>query len=398
MTSEYSIPYRKIIDYLDTLIKSRFIEEFGSPISNNKNWPTRTLREVAPDKKCSFNPSGNDNWLLNLDAVQSNSGQVLFKKRVSKDELGGSVMAFTKDYVLYSKLRPYLNKVVLPDEDGFGTTELIPLLPDKTVLTREYLAYFLRSDPIVAKLSDSVSGTKMPRVSMNKFWEIRVPLPPIEIQKRFAEFVNLVEKTKVLAYKEISLVDELIKSRFNEMFDSVDISKQDQHWMRIDELGTVLTGTTPSTSVEENWGGDILWVTPAEIEEETIYIRNTERKLTLTGKNSCSMDLIKSGSVLFTSRAPVGKVAIAAADMYCNQGFKNVECGPLINNIYLYFILKNNTKYLNSIASGTTFPELSKKKFESIRIPVPPIQKQNEFAKFFTQINKSEFEPNRLDK
>ena len=123
---------------------------FGVPISNSKQWPTKTMKEVAPSKQIAVNVHEDGNWLLNLDAIQSNTGDVLFKNRVTSTDLGGSVMTFTTEHVLYSKLRPYLNKVVIPDESGYGTTELIPLLPDSKVLTRTYLAHMLRSGAFVA--------------------------------------------------------------------------------------------------------------------------------------------------------------------------------------------------------------------------------------------------------
>ncbi len=176
--------------------KSRFIELFGTPTGNEKQWPTETMKSVAPAIQSDNKPKSEGNWLLNLDAIQSNSGEVLFKNRVPESEVNGSIMAFSPNHVLYSKLRPYLNKVAVPDECGFGTTELIPLLPDKTKLTRTYLAHLLRSDAFVSKFSSAVAGTKMPRVTMDVFWKFNVHLPPMSLQKEFASFVHQVDKSK----------------------------------------------------------------------------------------------------------------------------------------------------------------------------------------------------------
>ena len=204
--------------YFDALVKSRFIEMFGTSTRNEKQWPTEKMKEVAPAIQSDNLPKSEGNWLLNLDAIQSNSGQILFKNRVSEAELNGSIMTFSSDHILYSKLRPYLNKVVVPDESGFGTTELIPLLPNKAKLTRTYLAYLLRSDAFVSKFSSAVAGTKMPRVSMDVFWKFDVPLPPMNLQKEFGSFVNQIDKSKVIFEKEVARYDDLIKSRFIEMF------------------------------------------------------------------------------------------------------------------------------------------------------------------------------------
>ena len=98
------------------------------------------------------------------------------------------------------------------------------------------------------------------------------------------------------------------------------------------------------------------------------------------------------GTVLFTSRAPIGKTAIAGAEMCCNQGFKNCVCKEEINNIYLNSVLKLNADYFDSLGTGATFRELSKRVFEKIKISVPPIELQNQFADFVEHIDKLEFE------
>lgn len=197
------------------IIKSRFIEMFGTSTWNEKQWPTEKMKEVAPAIQSDNLPKSEGNWLLNLDAIQSNSGQILFKNRVSEAELNGSIMTFSSDHILYSKLRPYLNKVVVPDESGFGTTELIPLLPNKAKLTRTYLAYLLRSDAFVSKFSSAVAGTKMPRVSMDVFWKFDVPLPPMNLQKEFGSFVNQIDKSKLMPTIQQCTMSNNLKTTHN---------------------------------------------------------------------------------------------------------------------------------------------------------------------------------------
>ena len=203
---------------MDLLIKSRFIEMFGTPTGNEKQWPTEKMKEVAPPIQADNKPMSEGNWLLNLDAIQSNSGEILFKNRVSDSDLNGSIMAFSSEHVLYSKLRPYLNKVAVPDEPGYGTTELIPLLPDKSKLTRLYLAHLLRSDTFVSKFSSAVAGTKMPRVSMDVFWKFEVPVPPIDLQQDFGSFVEQVNKSKFELQKHLEDTKKLQKALINQAF------------------------------------------------------------------------------------------------------------------------------------------------------------------------------------
>lgn len=180
------------------------------------------------------------------------------------------------------------------------------------------------------------------------------------------------------------------------MFGLIDISSQNKEWSEIRDVGVVLTGSTPKTGMDEYWGGDNLWITPAELSVDRKYYSDTERKITDLGIQSCSLDKIEPGTVLLTSRAPIGKVGIATSQMYCNQGFKNIQCGHKINSEYLYTLLFYNTEYLNSLGRGATFKEISRKIVESIRIPVPSIELQNQFADFVRQVDKSKFILSRM--
>lgn len=199
--------YQKLIAATDELVKSQFIEMFGNPMTNDKHWPTKKMKDVAPSSPYTGEIIQNTNgyWLLNLDMVESNSGRIIEKVYVAEDEIGQSTTTFSSKYVLYSKLRPYLNKVVVPDDDGYATTELIPLLPNQQLLTQLYLAQLLRGDEFLAYISSQVSGTKMPRVTMNVFWDFDVMLPPLYLQERYAAFVRQSDKSKYNASQAMRL-------------------------------------------------------------------------------------------------------------------------------------------------------------------------------------------------
>ncbi len=207
----------KELKELDLLIKSRFIELFGYPVSNTMNWDVAPMGEVAPTQK--YNGSFDDSvWLLNLDMVEAQSGKVLDYNIVEVDEVGNSTGAFDTSNVLYSKLRPYLNKVVIPERKGFATSELVPLKPNQKLLNREYLAYMLRSDEFVTMITEKVAGAKMPRVSMNDFRGFSVPLPPANLQNQFSRIVNHVDKLKVEVQKSLDETQLLFDSLMQEYF------------------------------------------------------------------------------------------------------------------------------------------------------------------------------------
>ena len=145
---------------------------------------------------------------------------------------------------------------------------------------------------------------------------------------------------------------------------------------RLGDLCEVVSGTTPKTNCEEYWGGDIDWITPAEITEDTYVINESVRKITHQAVIDTGLKPFPLGTVILSSRAPIGKVAIAGKEMYCNQGFKNFICSEQISNIYLYWFLKGNTKYLNSLGRGATFKEISKPIIEDIEINLPSMNEQ----------------------
>lgn len=158
-------------------------------------------------------------------------------------------------------------------------------------------------------------------------------------------------------------------------------------YKKLGEVCEVVTGTTPKTNIPEYWGKGHYWVTPAELNDTTVYIDKTERQITDEALSKTKLRLLPVGTVLLSSRAPIGKVAIANAEMYCNQGFKNCICSETIYNKYLFYFLRLKKDYLNSLGRGATFKEISKSIVESIKIPLPPKSTQLAIVSELDKIN-----------
>lgn len=152
-------------------------------------------------------------------------------------------------------------------------------------------------------------------------------------------------------------------------------------FVQLKEVCKVVSGTTPKSNREEYWNGTYNWVTPAELKEDTVEVMETERKITKQAIMDSGLKSFPAGTVLLSSRAPIGKVAIAGVEMYSNQGFKNLICSDQVFNQYLFWFLKGKNKYLNTIGRGATFKEISKSIVESIQIPLPPMKEQKRIAK-----------------
>ena len=145
---------------------------------------------------------------------------------------------------------------------------------------------------------------------------------------------------------------------------------------RLGDVCKIVSGSTPSTTATDYWDGDIKWITPAELDENSFYITDSVRHITELGRTKTGLSYMPIGTVILSSRAPIGKTAIAGCEMCCNQGFKNLICSDKIHNEYLYFFLKGKTEFLNSLGRGATFKELSKNIVENIEVPLPSYEEQ----------------------
>lgn len=156
-------------------------------------------------------------------------------------------------------------------------------------------------------------------------------------------------------------------------------------YKKLGEITQIISGSTPKTSDPTNWNGDNFWVTPAELNGNK-YQGRTQR--TISDKAATKLKLLPIGTVLLSSRAPIGKVAITTEPMYCNQGFKNIVCPEELYNEFVYWYILYSVPELEKIGVGATFKELSKSKLESFSIPIPPLAEQQQIVSFFD----SEFE------
>lgn len=293
----------------------------------------------------------------------------------------------------YHQEKPYV--AVVKDGAGIGRTTLHPakssvigtmqyLLPKDNVLP-EYLYYVVS----YMHLEKYFTGATIPHIYFKDYKNEEFNLDSLDKQKEIVDVLGKCEVVIESRKQELQLLDDLIKARFVEMFGEG--LKDDGRFplLQISEIGKVVSGATPKTSVDEFWDGDNLWITPAELSENSFIVCDSVRKITDEGVRSCAVNLLPVGTVILSSRAPIGKVAIAGSPMYCNQGFKNIIPNGKINSIYLYELLGMETEYLNSLGRGATFKEISKQIVESIKIKVPPIDLQNEFADFVHQVDKS---------
>ena len=150
---------------------------------------------------------------------------------------------------------------------------------------------------------------------------------------------------------------------------------------KISDIGEVVGGGTPSTANSDFWGGDIPWISPKDLTGyKSVYISHGENFLTKTGLKS-GTKLLPKGTVLFSSRAPIGYVAIASNPICTNQGFKSIICNKeIINPLFLYYYIKGNLDYIKLFGTGATFPEISGAAMRKIKVQIPSLPTQQKIA------------------
>ena len=158
--------------------------------------------------------------------------------------------------------------------------------------------------------------------------------------------------------------------------------------VKLGEICEIITGSTPKSNNPNYWNGEYKWITPAEISDDDFIVFDTQRKITKLGIEKTGLKSFPKGTVLLSSRAPIGKVAISGCEMYCNQGFKNFICSNKINNEYLYYFLKSKKNDLNVLGRGATFKEISKSIVSNIDISLPTYDIQRKKVKVLKKIDK----------
>jgi len=193
-----------------------------------KKWNYSTLKEVAPAISNPMPGPETEVWNLSLEDIESGTGRILSEQFCKVSQLGSAKCCFDTSHVLYSKLRPYLNKVVVPDKPGVGTSELIPLKPNPETLDREFLAYYLRSREFLDFAVSNMQGANLPRVSMRNFWKHKIPLPPLPEQRRIVarikEMMERVDEIRKLREEALKGASTVISSLLKETWSSFEIT------------------------------------------------------------------------------------------------------------------------------------------------------------------------------
>ncbi len=296
---------------------------------------------------------------------------------------------FQSGNLLYAKLGPASNKIWLANHSGHCSTDIIPLSLISKLFVPKFLLYVLSHTRFIHHAISTSSGTIMPRTSWNNIKNFHIPAPPIQEQRRIASILANIDALIENVEETMSSYGKLKQGLMQQLFTvgvghsqyqtvRVQFSKQStipKSWIieSLSSFGKIIGGGTPSTKNKEYWNGDVLWATPSDITElKSVFINNTKRTITEKGLKKSAAKLLPPHSILITTRATIGAMAINTRPMATNQGFHSICCNShYVPSFIFYLIMHHNSKLLR-YADGTTFLEVGKTDLEKIRIALPP--------------------------
>jgi len=255
---------------------------------------------------------------------------------------------------------------------------IFKVIHNSKIIDKNYLRHCMHQALDV--MTKHLHGATMKHVNRGEFLATEIPLPPLEEQQRIAALLDTADRILKQRESAITKLDKLAQSLFFQ------IDQTASKHFKLSDISKIVSGATPKTEIKEYWNGNIHWATPAELGKlNDIFINQTARRITNKGLASCTATLLPTHSVLFSSRAPIGHIAINSVPMATNQGFKSfVVDKQLVQPLYLYYWFNQNKLLLQRMGVGATFKELSKNIISEVKIKLPSINDQN---KFVNQVN-----------
>lgn len=344
---------------------------------DKKNWTKISLGDVVSEPKEKTRDIIGDGLehIVGLEHIES--GDIHLRNSFSNDTKTTFTKVFRKGDVLFGRRRAYLKKAAQANFDGVCSGD-ITVLRAKEGLDENLLPFLIHNDIFFDYAVKHSAGGLSPRVKFKDLANYEFLLPPKDQQAQLAELLwaldEVIERDLEVLQKNENHFLSKCKFYFEE-------DSTDREEVKLGELAEISGGSTPLTTKPEFWDGNIPWLTPSDITNiEEIYFGNSGRYITEKGLESISNRIYPQGSILYCSRASIGEAIINTVPMCTNQGFTNFIPNERVNNLYLYFYLKQLKHLFLRHATGTTFLEVSKQSFRSIKIKIHNIDKQHEIS------------------
>lgn len=268
-------------------------------------------------------------------------------------------------------------------DDANINAQLVFLRTDEVVLHSRFLFYQLSSKKYKKIFSNYSSGTAQQQLPIHSLKKIPLQFPKLSEQKAIASVLSSFDNKIELLRQQNETLEKLAQTIFNEWFGKYQVEDKLPKGWKIGKIGDyvkITGGGTPSTKNSDYWNGNIFWSSPKDLSDnDSIYLFNTQKKITEAGLRKVSSGLLPKGSLLFSSRAPIGYLALTEIETAINQGYIAFYPGQYFSNYYMFYWLKTNMNLIKNSANGSTFLEISKKSFKNISCMVPERDSITEF-------------------
>ncbi len=261
----------------------------------------------------------------------------------------------------------------------------------------QYLFHFMKGSFFKDQLKYYMIGAVQKALTMDMLKKVNVPLPSLPEQKKIAAVLSALDDKIALNKKMNQKLEAMAKRLYDYWFVQFDFPDENgrpyktsggpmthnptlnreipEGWevKQISEVAKIFNGSTPSTTNEYHYGGDIVWITPKDLSDQNSkFIYQGARNITQAGYDSCSTTMVPKGTVVMSSRAPIGLLSIAQCNLCTNQGFKNMVPCDMTDSKYLYYTIQQHIPQIQNLGTGTTFKEVSKDELGRFAILYPP--------------------------
>lgn len=275
----------------------------------------------------------------------------------------------------------------LVDEDDFYFKDgNLTWLRCNTQILPSYLYLWLNSAEAQNQIDVKCIGSTQKALTIETLNKFQITLPSLELQKKIVAVINPIESRININRSVNENLEQQAQGYFQKLF----VDNADPEWTTgtISDLGTVVGGSTPSKAKPEYYTETgIAWITPKDLSiNKSKFVSHGENDITELGLKNSSATIMPEGTVLFSSRAPIGYIAIAAGEVTTNQGFKSVVPKSEVGTPFVYFFLKNTLPLIEGMASGSTFKEVSGSTMKNVPAVIPDAETLAKFSDFCTPI------------
>jgi type I restriction enzyme S subunit len=267
-----------------------------------------------------------------------------------------------------------LNNIIYKDEPFWTVDTMFWTELNKKIIVPKYLFYQLS----LIDFSNMNVGSAVPSMTIPILNDIDIYVPSIPEQTAIASILSSLDDKIDLLHRQNATLEKMAETLFRQWF--VEEAKEEWDEGTLDDILTVKGGSTPSTSEPAYWNGKIHWTSPKDITNlNGIYLFDTERKITELGLSKISSGLLPKGTLLMSSRAPVGVLAFCEVPVAINQGYIAILDNKGYSKEFIYLWLKANIDVVHSFSNGSTFMEISKTAFKTLQLQLPPKQVMTDF-------------------